>query len=49
MDQNGQGACRWVSPNAFLVLYVVREALREALEDETVPFAADGAGLVTQI
>ena len=49
VDQNGQGACRWVSPNAFIVLYVVREALREALEDETVPFAADGAGLVTQI
>jgi len=49
VGQNGQGACRWVSPNAFLVMYVVREALREALEDETVPFAADGAGLVTQI
>ena len=49
VDQNGQGACRWVSPNAFIVLYVVREALREALEDETVPFASDGASLVTQI
>lgn len=43
VDQSGQGACRWVAPNPFLVLYVVREVLGG------VSFAADGAGLVTQI
>ena len=40
-DANGQGACRWVSPNTFLVMYVVREVLGT--------FPADGAGLVTQV
>ena len=40
VDENGQGACRWVSPNAFLVMYVVREVLGT--------FPADGVGLVKQ-
>lgn len=41
VDENGQGACRWSAPNAFLVMYVVREVLGT--------FPVDGAGLVTQV
>lgn len=41
VDEIGQGACRWAAPNAFLVMYVVREVLGT--------FPADGAGLVTQV
>ncbi len=40
VDENGQGACRWISPNTFLVMYVVREVLGT--------FPADGVGLVKQ-
>ena len=40
VDENAQGACRWISPNTFLVMYVVREVLGT--------FPADGGALVKQ-